>query len=76
MREFTDQELIRREKANKLKELGIDPFGNKFERTAWSKDIKDKYIDIPHDDFESINDEFKSIIKLFIISFFFSFLSV
>ena len=58
MREFTDQELIRREKANKLKELGIDPFGDKFERTAWSKDIKDKYIDIPHDDFESINDEF------------------
>ena len=58
MREFTDQELIRREKANKLKELGIDPFGQKFERNAWSKDIKDKYIDIPHDDFESINDEF------------------
>ena len=58
MREFTDQELIRREKANKLKELGIDPFGHRFERTAWSKDIKDKYIDIPHDDFESINDEF------------------
>ena len=58
MREFTDQELIRREKANKLKELGIDPFGHRFERTAWSKNIKDKYIDIPHDDFESINDEF------------------
>ena len=58
MREFTDQELIRREKASKLRELGIDPFGDRFERTAWSKDIKDKYIDIPHDDFENINDEF------------------
>ena len=58
MREFTDQELIRREKAEKIKELGIDPFGHRFERTAWSKEIKDKYSDIPHDDFESINDEF------------------
>ena len=58
MREFTDQELIRREKAEKLKELGLDPFGSRFERDAWSNDIKEKYIDIPHDEFENINDEF------------------
>ena len=45
MREFTDQELIRREKAEKLKELGLDPFGQKFDRTAYSKEIKDKYQD-------------------------------
>ena len=56
MREFTDQELIRREKAEKLKSLGIDPFGHKFERTAWAKEIKDKYQDIPHDDFENMSD--------------------
>ncbi len=58
MREFTDQELIRREKAEKLRELGLDPFGQKFERTAFSKDIKEKYQDVEHDEFENINDEF------------------
>ncbi len=58
MREFTDQELIRREKANKIREMGIDPFGHKFERTAYSSEIKEKYEDIPHDDFENITDEF------------------
>lgn len=58
MREFTDQELIRREKADKLREMGMDPFGQKFERNAWSKEIKDKYENIEHDEFENINDEF------------------
>jgi len=58
MREFTDQELIRREKANKLKESGIDPFGQKFERTATNKEIKNKYQEIEHDEFENIHDEF------------------
>ena len=58
MREFTDQELIRREKAEKLKEMGLDPYGNRFDRTAFNKDIKEKYQDIEHDEFENINDEF------------------
>ncbi len=58
MREFTDQELIRREKAEKLRELGLDPFGQRFDRTAYSKEIKDKYQDVEHDEFEKINDEF------------------
>ena len=58
MREFTDQELIRREKAEKLKEMGLDPYGNRFDRTAFNKDIKEKYQDVEHDEFENINDEF------------------
>ena len=58
MREFTDQELIRREKATKIKEQGLDPFGHRFDRNAWSSDIIKKYQDIPHDDFENIEDEF------------------
>ena len=58
MREFTDQELIRREKAEKLKEMGLDPFGNRFDRTAFNQDIKEKYQDVEHDEFENINDEF------------------
>ena len=57
-REFTDQELIRREKAEKLKQMGLDPYGNRFDRTAFNQDIKEKYKDIDHEEFENINDEY------------------
>ncbi len=56
MRELTDQEIIRREKAEKIRSLGIDPFGEKFERTDYAADIKEKYSDIEHDAFESMDD--------------------
>lgn len=55
-RNFTDQELVRREKMNKIHEMGMDPFGQAFERDSYAKDIKEKYADIPHDEFESRND--------------------
>ena len=58
MREFTDQELIRREKANKIREMGIDPYGTRFDRTGWNEEIKEKYLTIEHDEFENINDEY------------------
>ena len=58
MRELTDQELIRREKAKKIKDMGMDPYGHSFNRTAFNKDIKEKYQDISHDEFENITDEF------------------
>ncbi len=56
MRELTDQEIIRREKAEKIRELGIDPFGERFERTDYAADISEKYSDIEHDAFESMDD--------------------
>lgn len=56
MREFTEQELVRREKINHLVEKGIDPFGQRFDRTGFSTDIKEKYQDVNHDDFENMND--------------------
>ena len=43
MREFTEQELVRREKLKELESLGINPFGQRFEVSAFSKDIKDEY---------------------------------
>ena len=43
MREFSEQELVRREKLKKIEELGLDPFGHRFERDSYSTDIKDKY---------------------------------
>ncbi|MBQ6334589.1 MAG: lysine--tRNA ligase [Erysipelotrichaceae bacterium] len=42
-REFNDQELVRRQKAEDLRAKGIDPFGQAFERTANSKSIKDEF---------------------------------
>ena len=57
MREFTEQELVRREKAEKIRELGMDPFGHVFKRSALAMEIKDKYKDVPHDDFENMDDE-------------------
>ena len=56
MREFTDQELVRREKCNNIKEMGIDPFGQKYDRTDFAMDLKEKYKDVDHEEFENIND--------------------
>ena len=56
MREFTEQELVRRDKAEKIRKLGLDPFGHKFERTDFAADIKDKYDLIEHDAFENMDD--------------------
>ena len=42
-REYTEQELVRREKVEKLKELGLDPFGQRFDRTSTSGIIKGLY---------------------------------
>ncbi len=56
MREFSEQELVRREKLNKLKELNVEPFGSKFERDAYALDLKEKYADVLHDEFENMDD--------------------
>ena len=56
MREFTEQELVRREKLDKIREMNIDPFGHRFERDSYSEDIKEKYKDVEHDAFENMDD--------------------
>lgn len=43
MREFTEQELVRREKLDFLKEKGIDPFGKRFDVTTDTKELKEKF---------------------------------
>ena len=35
---LTDQEVVRRQKVEKLKEMGIDPIGQAFDQTDWSKE--------------------------------------
>ena len=44
MREFTEQELVRRGKLAKFEELGMDTFGHVFERTAFASEIKDNKV--------------------------------
>lgn len=53
-----EQERVRREKIAKYKELGIDPFGEKFERTATSETIQ-QYKDIEKEELESQHIEVK-----------------
>ena len=48
---LSDQELVRREKAKKLQELGIEPFGKKFIRTGTSLDLR-KYKDYSKEELE------------------------
>ena len=58
-RNFTEQELVRREKAEKLKELGLDAFGSRYDKTDYAADIKEKYADVEHDAFENMTDTAK-----------------
>ena len=52
MREYTEQELVRREKAKKLLEKNIDPFGSKYDITSDSKTIKELYSDYSNEELE------------------------
>ena len=56
MREITEQEQIRRDKAENIRALGLDPFGHRFERTDFASDLKEKYKDVEHDAFENMDD--------------------
>lgn len=42
-RQFSEQELVRREKMEELRSLGIDPFGQRYDITHYSGDIKNEY---------------------------------
>jgi len=57
MREFTEQELVRREKAENLRALGLDPFGHRFDVTSNSKDIKDTYENFSKEELEENKNE-------------------
>jgi lysyl-tRNA synthetase, class II len=50
--ELNDQLRVRREKLNKLREMGIDPFGKRFERTHKAKELFDLYGDLSKEELE------------------------
>lgn len=55
MREFSEQELVRREKLKKLIERGIDPYGTHFEISSYSNEIFEKYSDYSKEELESLS---------------------
>ena len=59
MREFTEQELVRREKALDLRQRGIDPFGQRFDRDSTAMSIKEKYDGIENECLEEMNVQVK-----------------
>ena len=52
-RELNDQQLVRRQKADELKDKGIYPYGNAFKRNANSKSIKDNYSEKTKEELEA-----------------------
>lgn len=53
-RRFSEQELVRREKLDFLREHGIDPFGQRFDVTHFSKQIKETYAGKTHEELEEM----------------------
>ena len=52
MRELQEQEIIRRNKAEDLRNLGIDPFGSRFDRTHLSSEVKEQYGTLTNEELE------------------------
>ncbi|MGE5380855.1 MAG: OB-fold nucleic acid binding domain-containing protein, partial [Methylocystaceae bacterium] len=50
MGDWYNNELIkvRRDKLDKLRELGVEPYGERFERTSSAADIKARFEDMEH----------------------------
>ena len=42
MRKLTEQEIARRDKMQRIKDMGIDAFGQKFERDFYAAELKEK----------------------------------
>jgi len=57
MREFTEQEKVRREKVNELIEKGVKPFGDKIDVTSNSMIIKNNHENQTKEELEEIKDE-------------------
>ena len=51
---LNDQELVRRSKAKELRELGIDPFGARFDRKSTSEELKQKYANFTKEELQEM----------------------
>ena len=57
MRQFSEQELVRREKAKDLENLGIDPFGHSFNITSSTKEIREEFGEKTVEELDSLSKE-------------------
>ena len=57
MEKSSEQELVRIAKLEKYRELGIDPFGQAYNVSWKSQDIKNKYKQYTHEELEAMNVE-------------------
>ena len=53
--QLTEQEQIRRNKMEDLRQKGIDPFGSRFERTENSQTLKEKYASYSKEELHEMN---------------------
>jgi len=51
---YTEQEIVRREKAQSLKEMGIDPFGSRFDRTHNTKTFKEEFAEFTKEELHDL----------------------
>lgn len=51
--ELNDQFLVRREKMSSMRENGLDPFGKRFDRTNYSKELIEKYSELEKEELEA-----------------------
>lgn len=61
-KQLTEQEIVRREKAEQLKEMGIDPFGHRFDRTHNTKTFKAAFGHYEKDELHDM--DYKPIVKI------------
>ena len=54
---LSEQEIVRRGKLEKYRELGLDPFGQAFDQKNKSEEIKNAYKDFSHEELEEKNIE-------------------
>ena len=66
-RVLTEQEIVRREKAEKIREMGLDPFGQRYERDSFAEELKEKYKDTTHDEFENMDDTARVVGRIMFI---------
>jgi lysyl-tRNA synthetase class 2 len=53
--ELNDQEIVRREKLEKLREMDVDPFGHRFSRTHLSGELHAAYDDKTKEELEALD---------------------
>ena len=56
-RKFNEQELVRRAKLQELIDMGIDPYGQRYDVSILSGEIKEKYAGYTHEELEEMNVE-------------------